>query len=37
MKKWKKCSSSRIHKTRYHNDSNLLLLGNRKVQSFEIS
>ena len=27
----------RIYKTRYHNGSYLLLLGKRKLQSFEIS
>ena len=36
MNKWKKYSSSEIYKTRSHNDS-YLLLGKRKLQSFEIS
>ena len=35
--KSKKYNSSGIHKTRYHNDSYLLLLGKKKQQSFEIS
>ena len=37
MKIWKKYSSSEIYKTRYQNDSYLLLLGKRKLQSFKIS
>ena len=37
IKKWKNCSSSGIYKTRYYNDSYLLLNGKRKLQSFEIS
>ena len=37
MKIWKKYSSSGIYKTRYQNDSYLLLLGKRKLQSFKIS
>ena len=36
MKKWKRYSSSGIYDTRYHNDSHLLLLEKRKLQSFEI-
>ena len=35
--KSKKYNSSGIHKTGYHNDSYLLLLGKKKQQSFEIS
>ena len=38
MKKWKKIYSCfGIYKTRYHNESYLLLLGKSKLQSFKIS
>ena len=38
MKKWKNCSF-RIYEARYQHQSGtyLLLLGNRKLQSFEVS
>ena len=38
-KQWKngkKYSSSGIYKTRYHNGNYLLLLGKRKLQSFDV-
>ena len=37
MKKWKKYGNSGIQNSRCHNDSYSLVLGKRKLQSFEIS